>query len=284
MELGFFEGNISNVGDDLNPFLWSGLLPGLGGGDCSTVFIGIGSILDRRYDHYDNKVVFGSGARGTETLPDIDDSWNIRFVRGPLTCNALKEKGINVKYITDPAMLVSKFFTKPQVSTGQIGLIPYFRTDHKPWAEIAKSLGYKLISPTLSVEDFVNELSQCSLVVTEAMHGAIIADALRVPWIPYSSFTIAHEQDTHLFKWTDWCSSVGLEFEDFVLPRFWPSTQLSFIGKLKNYIKKRYIAKKISLRVNNGVSYLSNDKIFAEKIRLLEEEVETMKKYLDYPE
>lgn len=278
MKIGFFECKYGNVGDDLNPFLWSRLMPNLVNGDDSTIFVGIGSIFDNRYDSYDKKMVFGAGARVAETLPKIDDSWDIRFVRGPLTCQSLKDQGIVATYITDPGILVSKFFPKPKVVKGKIGLIPYYLTEHEPWQHIAKMLGYVLISPSLSVEDFVIQVAECELVVTEAMHGAIIADATRVPWIPYSSSTIIYEQQTHVFKWTDWCSSMQLQFEDFVLPRFWNVRDASVILKFKQLIKKVFISYQISRRVKYGKRYLSDNIIFAEKIRLLENEIESVNK------
>jgi succinoglycan biosynthesis protein ExoV len=276
MKLGFYESTNGNVGDDLNPFLWSRLIPNLANGDESTIFVGIGSIFDKRYDAYNKKVVFGSGARSPETLPKVDESWDIRFVRGPLTSKALAESGINASYITDPGILVSKVFPKPKVVKGKIGLIPYFLTDHEPWHHIAKMLGYVLISPTLSVENFVLQVAECELVVTEAMHGSIIADAMRVPWIVYSSSTILHEKQTHSFKWTDWCTSMHLEFEDFILLRFWSVKNASKFSKFKQFIRKIWVCNKISKRVKYGKRYLSDDIVFAEKIRLLEIEIEAL--------
>ena len=53
-------------------------------------------------------------------------------------------------------------------------------------------------------------------MITEALHGAIVADALRVPWMPVSSYhTILP------FKWEDWCRSVGLAYAPSSVPTFW---------------------------------------------------------------
>ncbi|MFT6896505.1 MAG: succinoglycan biosynthesis protein ExoV [Paraglaciecola sp.] len=278
MKLGFYECQSGNVGDDLNPFLWSRLIPDLDNGDESKIFFGIGSIFDKRYDSYDKKIVFGSGARGPEMLPKIDDSWDIRFVRGPLTSNSLLERGVVASYITDPGILVSKFFTKPKIVKGKVGVIPYYLTEHEPWEHITKMLGYVLISPTLSVEDFVIQVAECELVITEAMHGAIIADAMRVPWIPYSSSTFLHENETHLFKWSDWCASMKIEFEDFILPRFWSVKGASIFSRFKQVIKKIFVCVRILKRVKYGSRYLSDDIIFLEKICLLERQIESINK------
>jgi succinoglycan biosynthesis protein ExoV len=44
------------------------------------------------------------------------------------------------------------------------------------------------------------------------MHGAIAADTLRVPWIPYRCST-----NIGTFKWQDWCASMDLKYEPLVL-------------------------------------------------------------------
>src|SRR5262249_35878333 len=47
-----------------------------------------------------------------------------------------------------------------------------------------------------------------------ALHGAIAADTLRVPWIPVHD---SRNDDTLLFKWQDWCLSVGLDHQPHFL-------------------------------------------------------------------
>src|SRR5439155_10040399 len=43
----------------------------------------------------------------------------------------------------------------------------------------------------------------------ESLHGAIVADALRVPWVP---LRIRRNPHTSPFKWEDWCSSMELPY------------------------------------------------------------------------
>jgi succinoglycan biosynthesis protein ExoV len=56
----------------------------------------------------------------------------------------------------------------------------------------------------------LSEISHTKLLLAEALHGAIAADALRVPWIPVHD---ARNEDTLLFKWQDWCLSVALDHQ-----------------------------------------------------------------------
>jgi len=73
------------------------------------------------------------------------------------------------------------------------------------WESLCKSTPLHFINPRREVEQVLLEIQQTELLLTEAMHGAIVADALRVPWIPvrlYGNFLD--------FKWQDWSQSLGL--------------------------------------------------------------------------
>src|SRR6185295_9202266 len=105
-----------NFGDDLNPWLWSRLLPGCFTGelphdprsrdmsaDGETLFVGIGTLLNDYVPEHARKVVFGSGA-GYGPPPILDDSWDVFCVRGPATAALL---GLDkAAAITDPGILV----------------------------------------------------------------------------------------------------------------------------------------------------------------------------------
>ncbi len=260
--LGYFKYEKGNVGDDLNMWLWPKVLRDKVNltNDSNNVLIGIGSIFDAKFefDKYNNKLVLGPGARGPESLPELNESWDVKFVRGPKTL-ALIENKVQTKYITDPAILISEYFNKVDSPT-EIGFIPYFKTDHKPWEAIANELGFTLISPHLSVEEFTVAISKCKFVITEAMHGAIFADSLRIPWFPITSYSLHYEKDTHFFKWEDWALSMELNIEEMVLPIFWEND-----SKLKLMYKKYIIKRKLS-KIKKDNCYLSTEQCFNKKV------------------
>jgi succinoglycan biosynthesis protein ExoV len=69
------------------------------------------------------------------------------------------------------------------------------------------------LDPRWPVPVVMEHFSRAKLVVTEAMHGAIVADTRRIPWIP---ITIA--PDTLPFKWRDWTLSLDLPYEPIIVP------------------------------------------------------------------
>ena len=83
------------------------------------------------------------------------------------------------------------------------------------WGGICQSLGIDYISPTSPIEQVLSEISQTEVLLTEAMHGAVVADTLRVPWV-----AVKTKQDILDFKWNDWLSTTDLAYSPFVIKRF----------------------------------------------------------------
>ncbi|MEQ1766179.1 MAG: polysaccharide pyruvyl transferase family protein, partial [Methylotenera sp.] len=73
------------------------------------------------------------------------------------------------------------------------------------------------IDPCAPVETVLDNILSSELVITEAMHGAIVSDALRVPWIPIQPLN-----SIHAMKWFDWASALDID----LLPRQMISSSL----------------------------------------------------------
>lgn len=102
--LRFYRDEFGNFGDDLNSWLWPRLLPGLLDDTANSMLVGIGTILTSELPS-GPKVIVGSGV-GYGSVPRLDDSWAVHFVRGPVTARAL---GLPESYaITDPAHLITQ--------------------------------------------------------------------------------------------------------------------------------------------------------------------------------
>jgi hypothetical protein len=131
-------------------------------------------------------------------------SWNILWLRGPLTAQRLGvDRGLA---ICDAAILLRAIpLPAPAPSTG-IAFMPHFETATRgDWAEVCAEAGITYLDPRGDVDGLIAAIRGADLVLAEAMHGAIIADALRTPWVPLLPI-----HPSHRMKWTDWAASLDL--------------------------------------------------------------------------
>ena len=261
VRLGYYASATGNVGDDLNLTLWPHFLGDMFSSDAETIFLGIGSILDQRYDGPNKKLVLGAGVRDPKTAPDLTaGNWDVRFVRGPLSAHAL---GLPEKVsISDPALLCPIVYPPPQkhrlTTQRRIGFIPYFRTDPIYAQLLCASADLQYIPVTLSPERFVAMLARCTHVISEAMHGAILADAYHIPWRPCRISNIHHEGLTHVFKWGDWMASIGVEADFLALPQLWANPGKNLLHNLKLLATVRDGAKLLRAQARSPHWFLSN--------------------------
>jgi succinoglycan biosynthesis protein ExoV len=217
MKLTYFEGDPPNFGDELNATLWTHLLPdGFLDDDAAALFLGIGSILWDYLPKGPRKIVAGSGFGGYTAVPDVHDgSWDILWLRGPLTARAL---GVDARLvITDAAVLLRATPLPAPVGTGQVAFMPHVDSIARGnWAAVCAAAGITFLDPRAAPDHLLARIRGAGLVLTEAMHGAIVADALRTPWIPLLPLLPLHRA-----KWEDWAGSLDLDLQPRALP---PST------------------------------------------------------------
>jgi succinoglycan biosynthesis protein ExoV len=233
MQLYYFKDRWGNFGDDLNPWLWRQLLPEALQGDPDELLVGIGTLLNHRLSAAPLKHVFGSGY-GYGRKPVIDGRWRFHAVRGYGTARALGLPKDTV--ITDAALLVRAVRGPRQVqATQRFGFIPHCHSHlWFDWSAVCNQLGFHHIDVRWDVERVMAEMSQCEVLICEAMHGAIVADALRIPWIPVSCYA-----DTSDFKWCDWLSTVELPYAPTrVTSLFDAERRLNVRARLKNQVKR----------------------------------------------
>lgn len=205
-----WRGKAANFGDELNTLLWPHLLPGLFDEDPAVRFLGIGSVLDQRHPRQALKLVAGSGYGGYEARPVLDGSWIIHWVRGRRTAAAL---GLPAALaLGDPAVLVPKALGLTAAGGQDVGFMPHFESaGWGAWQAVAAMAGIRLIDPRDPPAAILQAIAGCKLLLSEALHGVIVADALRVPWVAIRP--LAH---VHQTKWWDWADTMALR------PRFRP--------------------------------------------------------------
>ncbi|WP_329743214.1 polysaccharide pyruvyl transferase family protein [Dyella sp. A6] len=235
MKLYYYKDRHGNFGDDLNPWLWSKLLPEMFDDDDSELFVGIGTLLNNNIPKQPRKVVFGSGAGYGSALPDIDDKWTFYCVRGPVTAARL---GLAESCaITDAAALVSTVYNAHAQKRDGVAFIPHHvSARHMDWQAVCRQVGVRYIDPRRDVETVLSEIAGASAVITEAMHGAILADTFRIPWMPVVLY--GHVLKS---KWEDWSQSLSLEYEPRQLEGVWdPDYNFGTMDRLKIRTKRSF--------------------------------------------
>jgi succinoglycan biosynthesis protein ExoV len=205
MKLIYFRGKQPNFGDDLNGVLWPRLLPELFDGAGNQGFMGIGTLAGMATPGCVRLHVFSTGA-GYDAL----DTWRVErriwCVRGPITARLLDTDTA----LTDGAILAPDIMgpLAGDSSGRAVGVIPHWQSLHFPgWEAACQAAGFRLISPIDTPERVHAAIGGVSLVLTESLHGAIFADTMGIPWIPFVT-----TRNVSVLKWVDWCLSVGVTF------------------------------------------------------------------------
>jgi succinoglycan biosynthesis protein ExoV len=299
MQLQYHKGK--NFGDQLNPMIFNFFLPDYFTDQVKTpTVLGIGSILGFSNKYPGKKIVmssgFGDGAQTTYgSLPNDLADFDFISVRGPLTAKLL---GLtNEQWVTDGAILLAAMDIKFSPRSKQISFMPHLGSEAFYGHEkICDALNWQFISPSESVEVVLEKIANSSVVITEAMHGAIVADTLRVPWIPYVGFNTINS-----FKWQDWCESMEMEYRPNHLTPYFSKEKLeelvrikldkgwlklfspiviSIMGLWMKWVWKRNLAKLKKLGLS-GNTFLSKDAVFANRLERMLEKIEEFK--LKYP-
>ncbi len=214
MKLTYFRNTPPNFGDELNAVIWRQLLPdGFLDDDEGELFLGIGSILWNHLPRAPLKHVMGSGFGGYTAPPDVHDgSWNVAWVRGPVTAERLN---LDPRLaICDSAILLRATALPPPVTATGTVFMPHFESAARgDWQRACALAGIGYLDPRDDAEALLARIRGARLMITEAMHGAIVADALRVPWIGIVPFFPQHRA-----KWEDWALSLDLALRPETLP------------------------------------------------------------------
>lgn len=239
MKLFYYKDKIGNFGDDLNAWLWPKLLDGILNEDTNEYFVGIGTILNHKLPEQGKLIVFGSGY-GYGEIPLVSERFDIFCVRGPKTAEAL---GIDRELaITDSAALLAVLTEEAFWKTEKkykFSFMPHCDSAlNADWDKVCELAGIHYIDPAAGVEDTLREIVATEVLITEAMHGAIVADTLRVPWVAVSCYDYINE-----FKWQDWASTVGVRYSPHSIIPLWnadrnKTTKEQFKSKLKRLLKR----------------------------------------------
>ena len=193
-----------NFGDDVNPTFFGRLA-----GRCIRFasdrqqphLLGAGSILERATPM---SIVCGSGLlqppRG-----QIRPQPTLVAVRGERSLAAFAPRGD--VFLGDPVVLVDAWVARGEIRH-RFGLVPHVRSVPR-WRQL-NTRGLHLIDPGLPPWQVIDEIAACETVLSQSLHGLIVADALGVPnvWIAPSSDMVGDR-----FKFDDYFSTLDIAKE-----------------------------------------------------------------------
>jgi len=300
-----------NFGDQLNPWIWSNLLGDrleisesetrAANMTAGVSLLSIGSYLHggllERFTPANKVLIAGTGCG--YGMMRISYSWGLNFpynkpkclfklpiahpqerytdskrfywVRGPLTAHVLglpKETAVaDGAYLLRKVLPMDNFPKKDGVA-----FMPHISSARlSPWQGLCNQIGFTYIDPRESPVDIVNKITKAEVLVTDALHGAVVSDALRTPWIP-----IKTSQCVLDFKWQDHCSSIGLDYKPINISSLWSASAIMDLQrslpkkilfgartKLSNWLtSEEQIAKELLYAVYSR-PYLSSDQVIS---------------------
>jgi succinoglycan biosynthesis protein ExoV len=265
-----------NFGDDLNPWIWTSLLPGAFDNCDDPMFLGVGSHLNaafaKRFQGH-RKIVFGTGYGSGEQIGRLDDSWNVYCVRGPITAQSLGISGAVA--VGDAALLVRRLMDCRPTGGQLVSYMPHCGSAGAAWRSICESLDMQYIDPRWPSEDVFNAMRRSRLLVSEALHGAIVADALRIPWVP-----VLTTKQISVLKWQDWCASIDVQYKPLRMLPLWDiaksagkSVRLRLAAKMKWNLLRLRQATRVTPLLSSDSRIESMDEELGRKLENIREDI-----------
>jgi succinoglycan biosynthesis protein ExoV len=213
MRLFKYVGPVPNFGDDLNDWLWPRLMPEvINDKPDDGLFVGIGTLINAQLPASSKIFILGTGyGYGTSPLP-LPKSWHIYGVRGQLSAQSL---GLAREMVIGDAAILTRTLAWPKIPRRHgVSFMPHWESAiFGTWDEVCREAQINFIDPRSEVDSVLQAIRSSELVITGSMHGAIIADAFRVPWIAVRPLGRGHDA-----KWHDWASALGMTITFAGLP------------------------------------------------------------------
>lgn len=234
MKLTYHTGH-PNFGDVLNPLLakhvFGARFDHLFDDDASHRFLFIGTVIERKTPEGSCETILGAGA-GYQAGTYSVERRNVLCVRGPLTCDILKIDRSHAA--VDPAILVSRFYDAGTAGSGVL-FMPHHSTHasaEAPLRELCGNAGLDYVSPFDDAEAIIRKIAGARRVVTEALHGAIVAESFGVPYVP-----VVFGAKVLGVKWRDYAASIGADYDPVEI-----HTNIAFGGDVRFSDRVKYAA------------------------------------------
>lgn len=105
----------------------------------------------------------------------------VRALRGPISAKIAETLGWGACFcVGDPGLILPDFFSPTLSGKRDVTIIPNYRFARR--AGIAKVSRF-VVYPWQGLEHVAREIAASELVVASSLHGLILAEAYRVPWV-----------------------------------------------------------------------------------------------------
>lgn len=166
--------NFVNAGDYFNKYMLGKIYPAnfeYCDNDKVMKDIFAGSILTHKA--INNSNCYGAGYSGDT----IQNNIKYKIIRGYLTRNKLKEKGIDTSSLVygDPGLLASYLFKSKVDKKYKYGIIPHY-LEFEKYKKIELPKGVRLIDiRTDDIEKLMDEINECEYILSSSLHGIIFS-------------------------------------------------------------------------------------------------------------
>jgi pyruvyltransferase len=191
-----------NLGDALSPFIVEACVRRLAKSEphpASRRMLALGSVLEKARD---GDVVWGTGFNGNKRDSEYRfTTLDVRAVRGPLTAELLRGKGIAVPdRFGDPGILMPLLLERPVPAEkrGPLCIPQIGDPQGAPGGmRVARTVGRDF-------EAFIDMILASDVVYSGSLHGIILAEAYGVP-----ALFVAHSPTETIHKYRDYYESTG---------------------------------------------------------------------------
>jgi succinoglycan biosynthesis protein ExoV len=229
LKLTYYSGQ-PNFGDVLSPLLATRLFGEIFDQDDSERLLFIGTVIRRSAPKGCHETILGAGAgyhAGRYSL----ERRRVLCVRGPLTCKIL---GVDQMLAAiDPAILTSRIYASGTGATGACLFMPHHASHASAGSQLraaCATAGLEYVSPLDDAERTIGKIRGARRVISEALHGAVVAESYQVPWVP-----VVFGSKVLTEKWRDFTASIGVDYQPVEI-----HTNAAFSGDVRLLDRLKY--------------------------------------------
>lgn len=244
----------------------------------------IGSVINNSIPEEPRKIVVGSGfGYGQALRRENLSSYRVLFTRGPITNMILDlppaHEAIDLAYALVLMGYVqaeerNRVLVIPHHSNPCVRLL--FSESNQAYYPLGD---YWIMNPFANLHVVIKLISEARYVISEAMHGAIIADSLRVPWVSASFGGKVYE-----LKWHDWLLSFGEKYSPIVLAPMLAERSVLYRALNKFHLNRRLMLAELHDGIEKArlesLLQLTDDAVLDRKLCFLDESIGKLRSYL----